>query len=205
MIAVLDLDGTLIDSSFRHHELMDKLLKGHVEAFDRADFMTYKNDGHKGLSYLVDILGLSNETASGILASWVEHIEDADYVKLDTLYLDTLPFLDKLASKGIRIVFLTARKDEGAVLSQLKALGIYDRAAAIKVVSPKDAKRQKLDYCRELMESDELIVIGDTENEKYIIDNLGVKGYLLNRGFRSRIYWDAINQKSYDSLMDIDV
>lgn len=205
MIAVIDLDGTLIDSTKRHYVLMEKLLKdsGMSDGFEARLYMDYKADGHSGKSYLIDVLQLSKEDAIRISSEWTAHIEDEELVKLDVLYDDAMPFLKELKSKDIDAVFLTARQDEELVRKEIAWLGIADMASSMYVVSPASSKEEKIRCCRQLLGKDELFVVGDTENEEALINEIDATGYLLNRGFRSKKYWDEKGIKSISSLQDI--
>lgn len=76
MTYVFDLDGTLIDSRERHWQLMKKLLRKHgVEAYDdfAESYMSYKADGHSGLDYLIDVMGIEQGLAKVVQQEWIQH------------------------------------------------------------------------------------------------------------------------------------
>lgn len=205
MIAVIDLDGTLIDSTKRHYVLMERLLeqRGLLSGFDASAYMDYKADGHSGKSYLTNVLHLENSVATGVMTKWTAHIEDEELISLDELYEDAIPFLEYLKNDGIKIIFLTARQDAMLVRSELEHLCIADFADEIFVVSPSNGMAEKCKVCKELKMQDEIFVVGDTENEEQLVSELGIDGFILNRGFRSRKFWDEKGVKTFESLLEI--
>lgn len=195
MICLLDLDGTLIDSTKRHWVLMQKLLKQYcpdiIGQFDPVEYMQYKADGHSGKQYLTEILHLDDAKAGEVQREWQERIEDEEYLQLDCLYDDTIPFLEARKEQGDTIVYLTARQSRQGLYSTLDRLEIRDYASQVIVVDPRNAKAGKIAAVRELLQAGEkMILVGDTENEYAVAQELQVPVYLLNRGFRSKKYWE---------------
>lgn len=209
MIFVLDLDGTLIDSSKRHYVLMEKLLKEYADniSFNPADYMEYKRMGNSGKQYLKEELGLDKETSDAISKEWVTNIENEEYMDLDELYTDTIEFLDALKQKQYKIIFLSARHNRTNTLKQLEKFGIKEYADAIYVVSPERATEEKIEVIMTYQESGkETIIVGDTENEYDTAYAAGINYFVLNRGFRSKEYWDArdvITLNDLKTLSDI--
>ena len=208
MICLLDLDGTLIDSTKRHWMLMEALLKEYcaecADAFAPTEYMEYKADGHSGKQYLTEILHLENAKASEVQGYWTKHIEEEQYLQLDALYEDALPFLQELKHRGYRIIYLTARQNTQGLHRELVRLNLAEYAEQVIIVDPSAAKEEKILATRALLASDpQVILIGDTENEQAVADAIGIPVYLLNRGFRSRKYWDTRQAASYDSLNEI--
>jgi len=195
MTYLLDLDGTLIDSARRHWVLMEKLLQKYcpdkAESFDAAEYMQYKADGHSGKQYLTEILHLDVTKAGEIQKEWQVHIEDEEYLALDRLYDDTIPFLEEQKEKGDTIIYLTARQNRQGLYASLDRLDIRQYASRVIVVDPRNAKAEKIAAAQELLQAGEdLILVGDTENEYAVAQELQMPVYLLNRGFRSRKYWE---------------
>lgn len=209
MIFVLDLDGTLIDSSRRHYVLMEKLINEYCPEcdFNSADFMAYKGLGNSGKDYLTKVLKLDKDIADSIMKKWGESIESEEYVDTDELYPDTIRFLDTLKLKGYEIIFLSARKNRAVTIKELDRLGIKGYADSIHVVSPFRATEEKLEVIQAYMDfGKEVIIVGDTENEYDTAYNAGINYFVLNRGFRSKEYWDSrdvITLDDLDRLSDI--
>lgn len=218
---VLDLDGTLIDSSERHYLLMQQVLD--KKSFNGAEFMKYKSDGNSGKKYLTECLNLPETDALEIMKLWQAQIEEEQWLSYDKLYPDTLEFLDWIKSRDSKIYFLTARQREEAVLNEVKRLGIADYANEICVVSPTEALEQKKAFVKKMIKEDsktdviirddlsqdngihnDLIhIVGDTENEYRLAKDLSLPYSILNRGFRSKKYWDNQGVSSVSSLREI--
>ncbi len=220
MIYVLDLDGTLIDSGERHYRLMQEILSGTApevisgsvpgRRYDPVEFMRYKADGHSGLQYLTDCLELGEEAARQIMALWQQQIEEERWLKMDALYPDTLGFLTRLKQKQSKIIYLTARRNKGGLLQELKRLEIDGYADDIQVVSPGDAgkaKKQVVETFLAKTGEDEgtVCIVGDTENEYHLAKELSLSCFLLNRGARSEQYWKERGVKSIASLDEIEI
>lgn len=247
MIFIIDLDGTLINSSKRHYVLMEKLWRelpkeernkaeipnaeiSKIELpnqampeenlqFPSAAYMKYKADGRSGRQFLMDELKLDEKAAAKIMKQWTEQIELPEMLCLDELYEDSLTFLEKIRTPENQIIYLTARQNKELVIKQLEELKLNDYANEVIVVDPSHAKQQKTEEVRKLhkkyeddLKADRLcndskktdpIIIGDTENEYELAKELELPAYILNRGFRSREYWQARSVKSYVSLSEI--
>ena len=209
MIFVLDLDGTLIDSSKRHYVLMKKILekKAPEILFDSEDFMNYKALGNSGKKYLISKLGLSQELSDEIMEEWRSNIENEEYMAMDELYPDTIQFLDALTRKGYPIIFLTARNNRKNTIKQLENLNISGYADMVYVVSPNRATEEKIEIIMTYLEiGKEPIIVGDTENEYDTAYAAGINYFILNRGFRSKEYWnkrDVITLDDLKTLSDI--
>lgn len=215
MIYVLDLDGTLIDSSERHSRLMRQILsEAQPEIikdtrFDPVEFMEYKADGNSGLKYLTDQLGLPEDAAGRIMSGWQRRIEDEYWLKLDVLYPDALEFLNCLKQRHRKIYYLTARQNKEGLLRELERLGIAGYADEIIVVLPAGAGEEKKAAVERLLRKageteGPVCIVGDTENEYTLAKELSLPCYLLNRGFRSERYWSNRGVKSIASLYGIE-
>ncbi len=220
MIYVLDLDGTLINSGQRHCGLMGEILAGTAPevmsertsgmCYAPVEYMRYKADGHSGLQYLTDCLGLGEEAAGQIMALWQQQIEEERWLKTDTLYPDTLGFLERLKQKQGKIIYLTARQNKEGLLQELKRLEIDGYADDIHVVPPSvagKAKKRIVETLLAKMGEDEgaVCIVGDTENEYHLAKELSLSCYLLNRGARSKRYWKERGVKSIASLDEIEL
>lgn len=220
MIYVLDLDGTLVDSGERHCRLMQEILSGTAPEvmserasgmrYDLAEFMEYKADGHSGLQYLTDCLGLGNEAAGQIMALWLQQIEEERWLKMDALYPDTLGFLDRLKQAHSKIIYLTARQNKEGLLQELKRLEIDGYADDIQVVPPADAGKAKKQVVETLLaktgeDEGTVCIVGDTENEYHLAKELSLPCFLLNRGARSERYWMERGVRSIASLDEIEI
>lgn len=195
MTYVFDLDGTLIDSSKRHYVLMKRLLvKEGIEIVSNfsKEFLGFKSDGHTGIEYLTNVLGLPKNKAKSIQDEWVDHIEDDSLLELDILYQDALPVLSKINEE---ILFLTVRENKEGLETELGRLGLSKyNTEIIRHGESKATVLKRLDEC---------IMIGDTEIDYQASIDKGCKSFILNRGFRSKKYWDSKNVLSHSSLLKL--
>ncbi len=199
--AFLDLDGTLLDSKRRHEVVLQDILNNRKIDIGIEDYLKYKSDGNSTKTYLSNIKKLDDSTADEITKEWVNRIEAEKYLCLDTWYSDAEDFLTILKSYDFRIIVVTARKNKEGLYNFLKSSEQSDFLDDIVIVSPTNASLNKKEYI--LSNLGEMnIVVGDTEGD-CISGTDSIELYLLNRGFRSRDYWDNRNLYSYDNLYQI--
>jgi len=199
-----DLDGTIIDSSKRHVLLLERLLKDNEIRYAKeqlALYMPCKAGGKGTRAFLTDILGLDSRNAAQIAEKWAENIENAEYLRYDLLYDDSIAALSAMREMG-DVFFLTARKNGKGLYHTMERLGIDRYARCVFVVSPYHATDNKYEAVRAIVSHDD-ILIGDTEADLNAAGRLGISCYMLNRGFRSEAYWREINVKSYDGLLEV--
>ena len=203
MTVFCDLDGTLIDSSARHAALLRALLSAELSAppFPPEDYLARKADGLSTRDYLLE-KGLDCAAAQRISGEWVRHIEDRVYLESDALYPDALPFLETQQSAGRRIVFVSARRDGEALMDTLRRLAIIGYADRVLIVPPAHAAQAKAERICPLAGAGDCLV-GDTEADMDCAAAAGIRGFVLNRGFRSRAYWDRRGLESYPDLTRI--
>lgn len=195
-----DLDGTLIDSSERHFALLKDILNRMEINLNINDYMTYKRGGMNTKSYLLK-KGFDDESAKLISNDWEKHIEDESYIDMDTVYSDAMPFLKKFKSK-YNIVFVSARKREGALINTLNKCGIMPFADKVIIVDVKDPAQSKSNAIVDLVTDDD-VLIGDTEADYRCAMSLNIKCYILNRGFRNIEFWTKVGIESYGDLFQI--
>lgn len=193
MIYIFDLDGTLIDSKKRHWLLMKEILEKHnikpLDSFPQS-YMGYKADGNSGLAYLNEVMGLSLKVSCKIQREWIKQIENDEWLKYDMLYVDTIPTLNRLQGD---ILFLTIRENVSGLKSELNRLALNNFETI--VLSHNEKKSNILKQLNK-----DCIMIGDTEIDLHAANDFGCEYYILNRGFRSKKYWDAHGVKSYADL-----
>ena len=204
-IAILDLDGTLIDSSYRHVKLLvdviNKLGKN-ISEEDVKDYLSYKADGHSTLDYLTEVMGLEHSQAEEIALEWSGNIENIQYMSTDKFYDDAYTFVKGLKDAGYDIYALTARQNKDYIIGFVNGSKLRDYITYVFVVDPFKAKEEKLDVIKGHFPDSEnqLVMVGDTGVDYETGVNAGAKTFILNRGFRSKAYWDNKGIKSYDNL-----
>lgn len=203
MKAFIDIDGTLINSFERHHLLLQKIINDEKlnKKIDIKQYIEYKINGLNNYQYMTNYMGIEDKVAKEIQKKWIDEIENEEWIKYDSLYPDTIDFLEFLKEKKYEILFLTARKSEKNLIQELKRMGINKYADKIYVVNPSNAKENKKNIISINNINNHTIVVGDTETDFYAAKENMVKSYILNRGFRSKNYLDKIGVKeNYDSL-----
>lgn len=202
-IAFLDLDGTLLDSSQRHVILLRKSFEQfNIECGELDDYLLFKSEGNSTKRYLVEVKKIDDRIASEMSSWWVEHIEDEIYLKSDHWYSDSLQFVQYIKELGYFVCILTARKNKTYVKKMIHNSKIKKYVDFIEVVSPVNATEEKEKFMGKFI-LEEGLIIGDTEVEYKTAQKLGIDYYILNRGFRSKTYWDNRNVFSSRSLDEI--
>ena len=171
MTLYCDVDGTLLDSSARHEKLLRDLLaaRGLLWPAAAPDYLRYKADGHSTKAWLM-LAGFAPETCAELADAWRTGIEQPEYLALDTVYPDTLPFLQAMRAAGRDVVLISARE--------------------LLVVPPVQADRRKAELLRPRIAPGD-VMLGDTEVDKSCAELLGLPWIVLDRGFRSAVYWQA--------------
>lgn len=202
--AFLDLDGTIIDSSKRHLLVLNEVLKElQIDLTVDKLFLEYKRDGYSTKQYLEKEQNLNKNISKQVADRWCEKIEEFAYLQHDCLYDDSIFFLEKLINKNYDIIYVTARKNREGLLDTLKQLGIRFYAEKIEIVSPFHAFEEKQSVIKKNYHGQGDIIVGDTEIEETIGQNLKIPSFVVNRGFRSKRYWDKNGIISYHSLDEI--
>lgn len=199
--AFIDLDGTLIDSKVRHISVLQNVLDEYdINNVSIYNYVRYKSDGFSTKNYLENELQLDPTMAEKIYLRWVELIESDEEISKDVWYEDTFSFLSFLKKNEYLISIVSARKNENGILKFIEKSTFSGLLNEIIIVSPAEAKKNKKKYILQNL-GDINIVVGDTEAD--YVEDVRIRNYLLNRGFRSEKYWRERNIKSYDSLLKI--
>lgn len=200
MTLYCDVDGTLLDSSARHTVLLRDLFREEGLAWPDAapDYLAYKADGHSTRAWLLEA-GLTEEQAADLAARWQARIETPPYLALDRAYPDAIPFLQAVRGQGNAVVLVSARQDADALRHTLERCGLLPLVEELLVVPPLHAADEKAARLRGKITPGD-VMVGDTEADLNAARQLGLPCYLLDRGFRSRRYWQRQGVGSYGSL-----
>lgn len=201
--AFLDLDGTLIDSSSRHLLVLKDVCRNHEVCLQKEDsYLIYKSIGNNTFRYLTDIEHVDSDLAREISADWIRQIEDEKYLAADVWYEDAYDFVAKLAELGYEISVLSARQNASYPKAFIQNSPLAQFIHTMRFVNPADAKVEKMQYIRQ-EKSQHSIIVGDTEAEWKAAEEVGIACFVLNRGFRSKEYWDLAGVKSYSNLNEV--
>lgn len=190
----LDLDGTLLNSKFRHIiALYDCLNDKSLEFSNLEDLISYKSEDNDTLSYLYK-KGFSSP--NDIYKCWLSNIESEKYLKYDVLYEDSVFFLER-ASIDHKLFLVTSRRNGEGVIKQLKTLKIHSYFEKIFISG---SMNKKSFFTKDI----ELkIIIGDSEEDLVWAQDMKCKFVPVNRGFRAEKWWDSRGLKSYGNLLEV--
>lgn len=197
---IFDFDGTLLDSSARHTILLRDVceeLKTPLTETQYNSYLAYKRDGYSTKKYLIQICKMPELMAEKCAELWRERIEWWSYLKCDAVYSDSRETLKNL-SKEFDLYLLSARKNEEFLYQQLREVELVTFFQKIYCVSPAGAGERKGEVARAV--ENVTCVVGDTEVDHAAAVHAGCAFYALNRGFRSKKFWDALNVRSYPNL-----
>lgn len=201
----LDLDGTLLDSAFRHQKVLYDVLRDagiNTALKNLEDFVPYKRNGKTTKAYIQEKnLASDQDQIEVINHNWIDRIEHSSYLKLDNLFEDTMGNLSLL--QNIAELFLvTARYNKEGVMRQILNTGIEKYFSGIFVVDP--GGKSSNEKASATINLGILFIVGDTEADfEWSQMSDGSSFFALNRGFRSRNWWDAKGVRSWNSLNDV--
>lgn len=181
MKIVFDLDGTLICSKKRLHELFCDLINSRILSF--SAYWDFKFNNYSNQDILKKEFNYSEEKISQFVTSWMNRIEDSYYLEMDTPIEGLESFLKKI-SKSNQLYICTARQSVAQVTNQLKNLSILDFFEDIFVTEQKLTKADLL-INSGIKFSKEDWFIGDTGHDINTGKQLGIKTCAVLSGFMS--------------------
>lgn len=197
---VFDFDGTLLNSSLRHSAVLKDCLSAYGYSFSRErEYLQFKFDGLSTFKYL-QMSGIPDDICKIVTHNWIEKIETKEYLSLDRLYDDSIAVLTECSKNSIELFLISSRSNEKNLLSQLSEMNLNSFFIKIFCVPTKHAMEKKAEIIS-IIEPD--LVVGDTEVDYGAAVQAKVPYYILNRGFRSKTYWDNLNVQSHESLYDL--
>lgn len=202
MLVAFDLDGTLLDSSKRHIEVLRDILSMiGVQISQKAinSYVYFKADGYTTKQFLEKYLQ-DTKIINKINNKWISLIETPEYLNSDVLYPDSIRALKSFQNNGHEMVLLTARQNNNFMLRQVHDLRLSEYFSEIICVSPLNAFEEKTAALKKYQVN---LMIGDSEVDWKSAIAAGVPYVLLNRGFRSRKFWENHFINSFNSLDEI--
>lgn len=152
-----DLDGTLIDSRLRLYKLFQDLVSNSNLTF--SDYWSLKRNKIKHKKILTTKFGYTEKDFLQFEDKWMAKIEQEEYLALDTPFLDTTSFLNKLANSH-KLFVITARQFETSTLSQITRFG-WENFFSMVLVTEQKKEKYKLLKDNVNLTSDDWI-IGDS-------------------------------------------
>lgn len=180
-----DFDGTLVDCEIRQIEALRSILRRkdiNYYDFNYKVWWQYKTNGLSTYDALIK-MNISQEKAYYVNRSWIDIIENPEWLDLDKLNNYVIPLFIKLIHQNKSIYIITARKSEYFFLNQIKKLAIEKYIKRSFVVHPTESKEHKKEILYYLKPS---YFVGDSENDYYSAQNSGVKFIAISGGQRSK-------------------
>ena len=132
---ILDLDGTLLDVSSRFYNVFYDIVKSFM--LSKEEYWNYRRSG-KEQRCLVKNLPIEDFNQQ-----WLVLIEQEKYLAMDTLYPETIQFLQYFSRK-INLILLTARMSKENLMQELSRLHIKEYFHAIYVTEKRFNKTELL-------------------------------------------------------------
>ena len=181
MKIIYDLDGTLICSKKRLHELfLDLLESGNIEYLA---YWNYKFSGSNNQAILRDHFGYSTIQINIFLRNWMAKIESDYYLDMDTIVPGAIETLENY-SRNNELYICTARQSITQVHKQLKNLGIFGFFRGIFVTEQKASKDEILNNSDILFTKKDWL-IGDTGHDINAGKKIGTQTCAVLSGFMS--------------------
>ena len=181
MKIVFDLDGTLICSKKRLHELFCDLVGNRDLSFD--SYWQLKFDGNSNQDILKNQFSYSDEKVDVFVANWMKKIEEDYYLEIDSPIEGVRKFLQKEYINN-HLYVCTARQSITQVMKQLRNLGILEFFCDVFVTEQKYSKIELLINGGIDFSSDDWFV-GDTGHDINTGKQLGVQTCAVLSGFMS--------------------
>lgn len=195
MQIIFDLDGTLICSRKRLHELFCDLINDRSVDFNH--YWRLKFQGASNQSILKDHFGYSENEINSFTIDWMGKIENDFYLEMDSV-IDGVPgFLEKISEKH-KIYLCTARQSVSQVIKQLENLSLFNYFEEVYVTEQKISKEELLLQSNFVFGLDDWFV-GDTGHDIKAGKKLGTKTCAVLTGFMPRI---ALEKYKPDLILD---
>jgi len=197
----IDLDGTLIDSRKRVHDLFIHLTKASI-SFD--DYWNIKREG-KDNHLVLQQLGIDAEaTLPHFNKDWFHLIESQELLVVDTLLPNTIAALTLLKQEG-NLTLVTSRQSIENTMWQLEKLGLVNFFSDLIITEHKKAKPEALAYWlkdRPTVFTERTVMIGDTEEDfnaglQNKMETIGVLTGFRSEGYLSKFPFTAIYESVY--------
>lgn len=193
-----DLDGTILNTGLRHQKVLHDCLRLcdiNIKFEEIGDYLDFKKNGKNTLAYLKK-KGINR--AEEVFELWKEKIEEDNYLKLDTLFRDSIAVLDYLSSK-YDLYLVTARKSRNSAIKQVNDLNLSKYFKDIYIVTP--GKNVDIRKYEMTIKKDIKYVFGDTEIDFSWAIKLNAQFIPVAYGFRSPQWWNNRAITTYENLI----
>lgn len=190
---VFDLDGTLLDTSHRHHYLYCRLLHSldeDIKLLPKSRFWCRKRSGESTMDLIRD--ELSESEREQFSNDWVDNIESQEYLSYDSLIPGTRPALGRLEDE-FDLYLLTRRTNSANARTQVADLNLGQYFRRILVVPHGGPEKGQVltEEFSHFTSAD--IVVGDTSEDIRSGDAVGATTVGVLSGIRNRSRLEQAN------------
>lgn len=188
-----DLDGTLIDTSYRHYMVYSEVVSIFNGApIDKDEYWALKRRKVKWPE-LLDLSNVSRELETSFLSYFIEKIESPSYLKFDKLFSGTIETLSKLSVVG-ECYLVSLRRNRQNLLDELRQLNIDIYFTEIlSGHSENDGYDVKIELIKSKLNNDKGIIIGDTEADIVTGKEIGLTSIAVTSGIRNEVFLMKLN------------
>lgn len=186
-LAVLDLDGPILDVIERHYRCYrETLAELGYSALPREIYWEMKRRP-LDTSQILAATG-ATQSAKEFDRMWLERIEEKEYLSLDRVQKGAMDTLKKWKELDIMLVLATMRRNDSNLFWQLERLGL--RSMFSEVVVGPSIKAKAEGVAKKVREVDRrnIVWIGDTEADVRAARMLGVQVCVVDGGLRNMDY-----------------
>jgi len=185
-VAVLDLDGTLLDTAARHYAIYCLITQSaQIQPLPLEVYWRYRREGSTNLEVLIQN-GLKSSNRRFAQSTWLKHIETIEMLKLDRLFPGAKKWLKKQRGR-VEFVLVTLRSNAQTLETQLEWLGISSYFRKVLVIPHQtDATRAKAVAVMKNVEGGILAWVGDSEVDINAARQIGVKPIGVSAGIRTK-------------------
>ena len=192
----IDLDGTLLDVHARHYAV-------YATASQELGFEPLTSDAYWQLRRTgkssADALGdVPADVIERFAVMWLDRIELDENLALDQCYRGVLPVLERL-SQRFRLALVTLRRDREALLRQLRSRRIYGYFSSVLSLTAY-VRLSKADLVGQW--AGPAIVIGDSEADIELAEEMGARCICLDWGLRSREFLRDVGARAVVGSLD---
>ena len=195
----LDLDGPILEGKNRHYRCYkDILTKFGGSALDADLYWDLKRS--KVTRDVVLKKSCFQASYGQFYNSWMQNIEDPEYLKLDTLKPRVKETLERWKHLTNKLILITMRQNRKYLIAQLQDFKVHFLFDEI-IDCPPQRKNTKYVALKN-KKFDRAIMIGDTEEDTKTAKMLNIKSIGITDGLRKKEYLDA--DYYYKNIKDID-
>jgi phosphoglycolate phosphatase len=184
-VIVLDLDGTLLDTSARHYAVYSLIAQSlQVQVLSFTAYIKLRRTGMNNLDVLTKC-GLRLEDRELAKSTWLKYIETLAMLKLDQVFPGVPEWLGS-HENCIKFVLVTLRSNARMLRAQLVWLQLLPYfQQVLDVPHQDDTVGAKARAVRENIQADIVAWIGDSEIDIMAAQQIGVEAIGVTSGMRT--------------------